>query len=1176
MDYSKYFSGVAGSSSPGGPGVTTHAVEDTSGFVQPLDFTGLFVGGHFGLDGLAGGASQQVFQTPGSVSVALPPLSSGSFPLHHAQVPSNTSGFVSNNVNFRSLFDTSGSSSENGFRPQDFLPKESQPQSTTHGRFFSPAFSTLQRDVDREVNYQKKEEAVIEQSKAASRRQPVEDDEEEDDFDPSEYEFDDTPILDPNDRSPQKYLKQPYEEEEDYGNPNRKHTDRKTPHSSQKIVYYPSYEARPAESKHKKPLPALPDPEEDDDYHSYDYKERDDNGGKSPPRQRPPPVKVLYPKYPSKNIPSKPIYESSSHVPHKPRPHAPPYQPSYPGSNQYSTPYNSAQTKNFPVSSGPRSAYTNPHPRNGPVEFRPSPRDPYIIPSNRRSEYPQNRPQAYDGPYPLPQTEFAAVIPRKPKQPVASASENKKSCKKINKKIDPNDFARFKREQMTCYVCTNKEKGNTYEECSYESEPKANSYYKGSAEAYSSDTVLTPKTFHVRERRNVKYSLNENDNNSGSLNSKLRYKSLIRKVRQYDYSSDPDEKGHGPENYRFGPEYFKNNKQKKQNKRSQRRYDDESDYDEDGGEEEEEDEDIEKEYQPPGASDNDDCERVDKNGLSCMVCVNPKTGGSYEQCSYASEPEANRYEYARESRYGSKKPNNERYKRYTENMYQRKDVEKTRRPKQNQIHHQKKRGEKHRDNVHFKDNKLKRKKVARGGYNKKPLAFSGSESKRTKVKKVHDEEEEMPGVVGLDPYFYGSPEQYNPNHYDERGRKIKKHNKNQSEDDETSATSAEEEIEDFNPSYEETFFRLFPELEGTDPYTGEKEGENTEEKEANEEDDNYPVIPYEEVNDEEESESKQQNNKVKPGFNYGIPVSGYYFDDDESKKDLEKTLDEFIQKNRSECKKVVKNHMTCYQCLDKKGMQHEECMFVAASEPKSKHLAYHEVKEFRVVPKENANKSDSNINSTHIKQDNQLTKHPVVEEQETTRLNSPPYEIYESKTQSDSNESPRGEIKTSKRNRKKKAKSDRGVATEASLMVVPDNEGQPALTYDIKKITPKTFETLPTISNTDVSGSSKILQRKKRKPEDQPTADTTQDNKPEEAENDGEERDQKEEPPNTRPNYNSIPPDPEGFDEREGPEGAYSHETEPVFDSVLKITLPKYMLMKSEHEAIFDEVFRSG
>lgn len=1170
VDYTKYFSGVGGSVSP--VGVTPHAVEGSSGFVQPLDFTGLFVGGQFGLDGLTGGASQQVFQTPGSASIALPPLSAGSFPLHQAQAPSNTSGFVSN-INFPSLFDTSGSPSELGFRPQDFIPKETRTQPLNHGRIVSPAFSNLQRDVDKEVNFQRKEEAFVEQSRAASRRHPVEDDEDEDeDFDPSEYEFGDSPILDINDRSPQKYLKQPYEEDEDYGNPHTKGTA----YSSGKTIHYPISESRLAESKQRKPLPTLREPEEDD-YDPYDERRKEVSNDDLNPNQRPPPKKVYYPTYPSDD--SDPDYKPSPTSKHKPRPYSSPKKPVYPRPNQYPPSYSSAQTKNFPISQQSISGY-NPV-ENGPVIFKPSPRDPYLTTPNVGIGSGPYRPQVRDGPYPLPQTKFATVIPRSPAQPIASASEIKKSCKKVEKKIDPENFARFKREQMTCYVCTNKEKGNTYEECSYESEPKGNSYFKGSAEAYSSDTVLTPKSFHVRDRRNVEYSFRGYNNNDDILDSEVTYKKLIRKVRQYDHHSDPDERGHGPENYRFGPEHFKNTGKSKRTSTSQRRYDDERDEHEEEdeeGEENDEESDIEKEYQAPGASNDDDCERVDKNGLACMVCVNSKTGGSYEQCSYASEPEANRYEYARQSTYGSKRPGEDRYKRYTDPTYQINDSKEGRLNKKNHIRLQRKPDNIKTVNGEFQRGKLKRKKVIKGGYIKKPITESESKIRREKMYKAPGEDKDIAGVVGLDPYFYGSVEKYDPNEYDEKGRKIKNGKKKHSNDDEASATSAEEDIEDFTPTYEDTFFRLFPELEGVDPYTGEKEGGEPEQKEIKDEDFNHPVIPYEEAEDEEESESKQQNKKVKLGFEYPVAMPSYYFDDDESKKDLEKTLDEFVHKNRSECKKIVKNQMTCYQCLDQKGMQHEECMFVAASEPKSKHLSYHEVKEFRVDPKEKSNNSDTNLNSTETGKDKVILTPPYNEEE---KGKVPSYDIHEGPSINVPEITSNEEIKPikDKRIRRKKYYS-----TNTPPTVVPDNEGQPAITYDIKKITPKHIESPITVSD-ESSTSPKALQRKKRRPEDHEAVverkgkrreEGPEDDIGENHENEGDEENRREESPKTRPNYNSIPPDPEGFDEREGPEGAYSHETEPVFDPVLKITLPKYMLSRSEHEAIFDEVFRSG
>lgn len=64
-------------------------------------------------------------------------------------------------------------------------------------------------------------------------------------------------------------------------------------------------------------------------------------------------------------------------------------------------------------------------------------------------------------------------------------------------------------------------------------------------------------------------------------------------------------------------------------------------------------------------------------------------------------------------------------------------------------------------------------------------------------------------------------------------------------------------------------------------------------------------------------------------------------------KDVERVLEEFAKKDRSSCKKAVRNGMTCYLCVNKDGTQHEECMYVNGKQPQSRHLAYHEVEQIK-------------------------------------------------------------------------------------------------------------------------------------------------------------------------------------------------------------------------------------
>ncbi|KAM3963491.1 uncharacterized protein ACR2FA_002427 [Aphomia sociella] len=99
---------------------------------------------------------------------------------------------------------------------------------------------------------------------------------------------------------------------------------------------------------------------------------------------------------------------------------------------------------------------------------------------------------------------------------------------------------------------------------------------------------------------------------------------------------------------------------------------------------------------------------------------------------------------------------------------------------------------------------------------------------------------------------------------------------------------------------------------------------------------------------DKESSEENSDSLAKP-YNYKKALPGFY-SDNEPKKDVEHVLAEFKKKDRSACKKVQKNGMTCFQCLDKTGLKNEECMFVSESAPKRSHLAYQELKEFTSKP----------------------------------------------------------------------------------------------------------------------------------------------------------------------------------------------------------------------------------
>lgn len=95
------------------------------------------------------------------------------------------------------------------------------------------------------------------------------------------------------------------------------------------------------------------------------------------------------------------------------------------------------------------------------------------------------------------------------------------------------------------------------------------------------------------------------------------------------------------------------------------------------------------------------------------------------------------------------------------------------------------------------------------------------------------------------------------------------------------------------------------------------------------------------------------------------------YSSDNDKKDVEKVLEEFAKKDRSTCKKAVRNGMTCYLCVNKDGTQHEECMYVTGKQPQSSHIAYHEVE--KIKNKENPASAASTLREVAV----QKRKRPI-------------------------------------------------------------------------------------------------------------------------------------------------------------------------------------------------------
>lgn len=91
--------------------------------------------------------------------------------------------------------------------------------------------------------------------------------------------------------------------------------------------------------------------------------------------------------------------------------------------------------------------------------------------------------------------------------------------------------------------------------------------------------------------------------------------------------------------------------------------------------------------------------------------------------------------------------------------------------------------------------------------------------------------------------------------------------------------------------------------------------------------------------DEAQASDDAKNRKV---------VEAGYLDTAKKKAEIEEFMQNFQKEDRSKCKKIMRDKMTCYQCVDDTGFQREECAFVTGNEPDKEQLVFHETKEFQV------------------------------------------------------------------------------------------------------------------------------------------------------------------------------------------------------------------------------------
>ncbi|KRT84962.1 hypothetical protein AMK59_840, partial [Oryctes borbonicus] len=368
-----------------------------------------------------------------------------------------------------------------------------------------------------------------------------------------------------------------------------------------------------------------------------------------------------------------------------------------------------------------------------------------------------------------------------------------------------------KKPEMKCVVCKDPKTGSKSEQCSYalSSEPEA--YFITKSEKYSQ-----PQT--VVNQRYKRYAADE-----GKEFDPYEY---FKAESQKHFSVD---EGDFFKDFKFPSGYFSGDNLEKSESEVQ----------------------AEKLAKEGGV-----CKEIKKNDMTCKVCKNEKSGGSYETCSYSSVPKEKKYAFVSEKKSdGSPEP--------------------------------KEKG------TEEKDTKVAEKKF-------EPRV---SETAKEEVKK--DRGSFKAKLVDDNPYEV-------PKHFVEQTRR---RDVNSNADDYQSSASDENKE---NRSNDEYYNKIF--------------------------------------NKPEASEERQSS-----------------YDANNERQDVEKVLEEFAKKDRSTCKKAVKNGMTCYLCVNKDGTQHEECMYVTGKQPQSSHIAYHEVEQIKRPVKENPATAASTVREVAV----QKRKRPI-------------------------------------------------------------------------------------------------------------------------------------------------------------------------------------------------------
>ncbi|XP_076163204.1 uncharacterized protein LOC143144555 [Ptiloglossa arizonensis] len=540
-------------------------------------------------------------------------------------------------------------------------------------------------------------------------------------------------------------------------------------------------------------------------------------------------------------------------------------------------------------------------------------------------------------------------------------------CQEIKSKR-ANDEAK---DTTVCYKCKNPKNGATYEQCSYASQPLT-------ASSGVQEVVATPTGFRARrsnseealsdlkrsesyQKRDSPYRFSEKLFSEATDELPARYgnkdekcEKIVKdsmvcmvcedtksngKYEQCSYFRRPNEK-----KYAYSKSSsFKNPEKrgKEDTERSDREHSESKPVRERAN--------IEKEDTSQGSKESSNCQRVEKDSKTCTVCKDPDTGANYEKCSYTYQPDDKVYKFSRSKSFGSpsgsskegasyrgdaseQSPRSQRDEYISDYTIPESYYEKRQSPRASSYFEDAESGYRR---AAVKDTESVPEEDESSGYEK-----SRSESERIakSIEPGNCEEvkrDSMVCRVCKDPKTGSNSEQcsYKSQPTDKsfaytRSKSFGSPTKDESRE----GTEVKESRE---PSFKEGYgFSNDKETHGTQ--SDAKHGYR-----------GYPKSSETRSETKEESTTKTAPKKIE----------GDFYDAFKKKAEIQKVLQEFQTEDRSNCKKLMRDKMTCYQCTDEKGFQKEECAFVTVGAPGEDKEDYKESKDHRMEPAKKVSRS---------------------------------------------------------------------------------------------------------------------------------------------------------------------------------------------------------------------------